>query len=512
MNQLDRNECSHRAAAGAVAGRRGVSVPVAGAAPLPGGAVVLEVRSPYDDHLVGTVACTAPGEIDEIIDEMSRHRVRLSRQRRHDLLARARELLCSDAGEMARLISAESGIALRTARREVGRAADVLLFSAHAALSDTDSLPAADIGSQPHDRIILARQTPLPGIIFAITPFNHPLNQVVHKVAPAVAGDNVVLLKPSEKTPLTALRFGELMRAAGLPETHFRVVCGDAGELTDRALSRSDVLMVSFTGGTAVGRNLISRAGYRRMLVELGGCDPLIVTKNADLALAAERTAEGAFGNSGQRCTAVKRVLVEHEVVDDFVALLVSHAEAMAVGDPLCDTTDIGTLITPEAAAQADRWVQEAVTAGAVLRCGGVRVGRAGYAPTVLTGVKPHLNVVAQELFAPVAPVQSFTGRDAALELANATRYGLSAGVFTTDLNEAAWFAEGLECGSVNINENPGYRTERSPFGGIKDSGLGIKEGVMHAFHNYSYTKVVTMPWSSRWAPEPRHRDSAQDR
>lgn len=473
----------------------GLSLPVTQVDP-----VVIDIHSPYDGRLVGAVSGTTPAEVDTIIDAMCRTRTRLSRQRRHDILIRARELLSTSAEEFAELISAESGIALVTTRREVGRAADVLLFSAHAALSDTDAMPAADIGVQPRDRVILARQTPLPGIILAITPFNHPLNQVVHKVAPALAADNVVLLKPSEKTPLTALLFRNLMLDAGLPADHFHVICGDAQALTERALSRNEVTMVSFTGGTAVGRELIARAGYRRVLLELGGCDPMIVTRHADLELAADKAAEGAFGNSGQRCTAVKRLLVEQEVEQEFVDLLVAHARAMTVGDPSCPTTDIGTLITSEAAAQTDRWVQDAVRGGALLLSGGERVGAAGYAPTVLSRVEPDMDVVAQELFAPVAPVQSFAGRQAALAMANSTRYGLSAGVFTRDLEEATWFAERLECGSVNINEIPGYRTERSPFGGIKDSGLGLKEGVMEAFHNYTYTKVVTIPWSSLWA------------
>ncbi|HSQ82479.1 MAG TPA: phosphonoacetaldehyde dehydrogenase, partial [Casimicrobiaceae bacterium] len=330
--------------------------------------------------------------------------------------------------------------------------------------------------------------------ISAITPFNHPLNQVAHKVAPSIATNNRMVLKPSEKTPLTALVLADILYEAGLPPPMFSVVTGDPREIADEMLANPDVDLVTFTGGVPVGKYIAARAVYKRQVLELGGNDPIIVMEDADLDEAATLAATGSYKNSGQRCTAVKRILVHERIADAFVERLVARTNAWSYGDPADPDIDMGTVIDERAAAGFEAKVRAAVEQGAKLLCGNHRDG-ALYSPTVIDQVTPGMDVVRTETFGPVSPVLRFADIDDAIRIANSTAYGLSSAVCTNRLDYITRFVTELNVGTVNVREVPGYRLELTPFGGIKDSGLGYKEGVQEAMKSFTNVKTYSLPW-----------------
>jgi len=335
---------------------------------------------------------------------------------------------------------------------------------------------------------------PLQGVISAITPFNHPLNQVAHKVAPAIATNNRMVLKPTEKTPLTALLLADILYEAGLPPEMFSVVTGDPKEIADEMLTNAHVDLVTFTGGVPIGKYIAAKAVYKRQVLELGGNDPIIVMEDADLDEAATLAANGSYKNSGQRCTAVKRILVHEAVAADFTDLLLAKTRAWTYGDPMDATLDMGTVIDETAAKSFEATVNDAIGRGARLLCGNVRRG-ALYSPTLLDRVTPDMPVVKYETFGPVSPVIRFTDIDDAIRIANSTDYGLSSAVCTNRLDYITRFVSDLVVGTVNVREVPGYRLELTPFGGIKDSGLGYKEGVQEAMKSFTNTKTYSLPW-----------------
>ena len=331
-------------------------------------------------------------------------------------------------------------------------------------------------------------------MISAITPFNHPLNQVAHKVAPSIASNNRMVLKPSEKTPLTALLLADILYEAGLPPPMFSVLTGDPKEIADELLTHPDVDLITFTGGVAIGKYIAAKAVYKRQVLELGGNDPIIVMEDADLQEAATLAAVGSYKNSGQRCTAIKRMLVQESVAARFTELLVEKSRAVKYGDPMDPDTDMGTVIDEPAARSFEERVNEAVAGGARLLYGNARDG-ALYSPTVLDRVDPAMTLVRQETFGPVSPVMTFRTIEDAIRIANSTAYGLSSAVCTNRLDYITHFVQELNVGSVNVREVPGYRLELTPFGGIKDSGLGYKEGVQEAIRSFTNTKTYSQPW-----------------
>jgi aldehyde dehydrogenase (NAD+) len=387
----------------------------------------------------------------------------------------------------------EAGLAIREARYEVGRSLDVLHFAAIETLRDDGQIFSCDVSAQGKARKIFTTREPLRCAV-AITPFNHPLNQVAHKVAPAMAAGTPLILKPSEKTPLSALRFAELLYAAGLPGPMLSVLAGPGAELAEPLVRHPEVELVAFTGSVTVGKRVASIAGYKRLVLELGGNDPLIVLDDADLELAVNLAAEGSFRNSGQRCTAVKRILVQEGIAPEFTRRLAERAGEYGCGDPADEATRVGTVIDEQAAMHLEAVVRDAVAAGARVLAGGQRRG-ALLEPTVIADVPRDCRMVATESFGPLAPVLTVRDLDDALSVANATQYGLSSGVVTNNLSHALRAIRELRCGNVNVNEVPGYRIESSPFGGIKDSGLGIKEGVVEAMKAFSYVKTFSLPW-----------------
>ena len=453
----------------------------------------LEVRSPYDGHLVGRVALADAAAVERAITGARAPAPALSRYERSQILERARLLLEQRREEFAQLMSAESGLCLRETRYEAGRTVDVLTAAAHEALRDDGQMFAGDVSAQGKSRRIFTLREPL-GLAVAITPFNHPLNQVSHKLAPAIAAGTPLILKPSEKTPLTALRFAALLYEAGLPGRMLSVLLGPTATVAAALVRDPRVDLLTFTGSAAVGKAIAGAAGYKRLVLELGGNDPLIVLADADLDLAATLAAEGAYRNSGQRCTAVKRILVAEEVRAEFTRRLVDKTADYISGDPADPATRVGTVIDEPAARHLEAVLHRAVAAGARVLTGGTRRG-ALLAPTVIDQVPRDAEMVVCESFGPLAPIIGVRDLADAIALANSTAYGLSAGVLTNHLPSALQAIRELRAGTVNINEVPGYRVENSPFGGIKDSGLGIKEGVIECAKLMTTVKTFSLPW-----------------
>ncbi len=442
---------------------------------------VIEVRNPWNGALVGTVPKGTVEDVRHAFAVARACRPKLTRYERSRIAYRTAEILGSRADAISDLITAESGLCKKDTLYEVGRACDVFTFAGNAALVDDGQVFSCDLTPHGRSRKVYTLREPLQGAISAITPFNHPLNQVAHKVAPALCTNNRMVLKPSEKTPLSALLLADVLYEAGLPPAMFAVVT-------------ADVDLVTFTGGVAVGKYIAGKAVYKRQVLELGGNDPIIVMEDADLDEAAALAAAGSYKNSGQRCTAVKRMLVQARVADAFVERLVARTRAWRHGDPADPEVDMGTVIDEAAATHCESRVNDALAHGAKLLAGNVRQG-ALYAPTMIDHVDPAMNVVRTETFGPVSPVIRFDTIEDAIRIANGTAYGLSSSVCTNRLDYVTRFVAELHVGTVNVREVPGYRLELTPFGGIKDSGLGHKEGVQEAMKSFTNVKTYSLPW-----------------
>jgi putative phosphonoacetaldehyde dehydrogenase len=453
----------------------------------------IEVFNPYTEEVIGTVPKATVEDVRRAFATAASFRSPLTRYQRSAVLRRTADAIAQRREEIADLITAECGLSKKDSLYETGRSFDVFNLAANMAMIDDGQIFSCDISPQGKQRRIYTQRDPVKAIS-AITPFNHPLNQVAHKVAPAIATNNKMVLKPSEKTPLTALLLADILYEAGLPPEMFSVVTGDPAEIGLELITNPNVEVVTFTGGVSVGKWIAAHAGYRRMVLELGGNDPLIVMEDADLEKASDLAVAGSYRNSGQRCTAVKRILVQDSVADRFVDLLVEKTKKVKYGDPMDPATDMGTVIDAEAAELMERRVNGAVAAGARLLWGNKRTG-ALYAPTVVDHVRAEMELVRLETFGPVSPVIRFRDIDEAIGISNSTAYGLSSGVCTNRLDWITRFVSELEVGTVNVWEVPGYRIESSPFGGVKDSGLGIKEGVIEAMKSFTNVKTYSLPW-----------------
>jgi len=459
-----------------------------------GGERSIPVRNPYTRELVGSVPKSTLAEVRRAFEIAHAYKAKLSRADRAGILNRAAALVRTRTAEIAALITAESGLSLKDSTYEAGRVADVLMFGAVESLRDDGQSFSCDITPHGRRRRVHTQRDPLLGVITAITPFNHPMNQVAHKVVPSVATNNRMVLKPSEKVPLSALLFADLLYEAGLPPEMLSVVTGEPREIADELLTNDKVDLVTFTGGVAIGKYIASKAGYRRLVLELGGNDPIIVMDDADLDEASTLAVQGSYKNSGQRCTAVKRLLVHESVAARFTDLVVDKTRAWSFGDPTNPKTEMGTVIDEAAARLFETRVDEAISQGARLLAGHTRDG-ALYAPTVIDRVRPEMTVVHEETFGPVSPIVTFRDIDEAIRISNGTAYGLSSSVCTQRLDHVAKFVAELQVGTVNVREVPGYRLELTPFGGIKDSGLGYKEGVQEAMKSFTNLKTYSLPW-----------------
>ena len=455
----------------------------------------LEVFNPYTGEVVGTVPAARPEQVAEAFRIGNDYKSKLTRYDRQKILTRTAEILASRREEIAHLITAESGLCLKDSLYEVGRAYDVYLLAGQMAIRDDSEVYSCDITPHGKARRIYTSRTPVLGCISAITPFNHPLNMISHKIAPAIATNNRVVAKPTELTPLTALLLADILYEAGLPPEMLSIVTGNPRTMGDAMITDPRADIVTFTGSVKVGKYISEKAGYKRVVLELGGNDPLIVMEDADLDKAAELAVQGATKNSGQRCTAVKRILVVEAVADEFAELVLAKAKKLKSGDPMDPATDIGTVIHEGAAKQFEARVNAAVEAGAKLLHGNDRRG-ALFPATVVDHVPYDCELVKEETFGPVIPIIRCPNDIAdVIRISNSTAFGLSSGVCTNRLDYITRFINELDVGTVNVWEVPGYRIEMSPFGGIKDSGLGYKEGVWEAMKSYTNVKTYSLPW-----------------
>ncbi|MGD1325603.1 phosphonoacetaldehyde dehydrogenase [Pandoraea pnomenusa] len=455
---------------------------------------IIEVFNPYSGDLVGTVPKASLDDVRRAFSIARQFRSTLTRFERANILEKAAVLLRERTTQAAAIITMESGLCQKDAVYEIGRVADVLGFAAGEALKDDGQAFSCDLTPHGKKRRVVTQREPLLGAISAITPFNHPMNQVAHKVAPSIATNNRMVLKPSEKVPLSAYYLADTLYEAGLPPEMLQVITGDPMEIADELITNENIDLITFTGGVSIGKYIASKAGYRRIVLELGGNDPLIVMEDADLDRASDLAVQGSYKNSGQRCTAVKRMLVHQDIAARFTELVVEKTRAWKYGDPADGNNDMGTVIDEAAARLFEARVNEAVAQGARLLVGNRRDG-ALYSPTVIDRVDPKMTVVREETFGPVSPIITFGSIDEAIAISNGTAFGLSSGVCTNRLDYVTRFTNDLQVGTVNVWEVPGYRIELTPFGGIKDSGLGYKEGVQEAMKSFTNTKTFTLPW-----------------
>ncbi|MGD9827658.1 MAG: phosphonoacetaldehyde dehydrogenase [Hyphomicrobiaceae bacterium] len=459
----------------------------------------VEVRYPYTNEVIGTVPAGTAEHAREAFEIAAAYRPTLTRYERQQILMKTGEAIWERRDEISDIITAELGISKKDSIYECGRARDVYNLCGQLCIIDDSQSFACDITHHGQARRIFTTREPLRAIS-AITPFNHPLNMVSHKLAPAIATNNCVVLKPTEKTPLTALVLADILYDCGLPPQMLSVVTGLPEMIGDEMITNPNVELVTFTGGVKVGKMIAEKAGYRRTILELGGNDPLIILddlSDAEIDKAATLAVGGATKNSGQRCTAVKRILVLESVADKLVARILEKAKKIRFGDPMDPETDLGTVVDEEAAALIDGRIKKAEQAGAKVL---YHPGRKGalLPPVVIDHVRQEMELVMEESFGPAIPIIRCPNIDELIKTSNSTAFGLSSGVCTNRLDHAQRIINELNVGTVNIWEVPGYRTEMSPFGGIKDSGTGYKEGVLESMRSYTNVKTFSMPWQGR--------------
>ncbi|WP_218827846.1 aldehyde dehydrogenase family protein [Paenibacillus rigui] len=409
---------------------------------------------------------------------------------RYKVLMRVAQLLQEQREQFAALLVSEVGKPIREARGEVDRAIQTMIISAEEAKRIHGEGVPVEAAQGSENRMAFTIRVPV-GVIAAITPFNVPLNLVCHKICPALAAGNSVVLKPSEVTPLVALRLAELFHQAGLPKGRLNVLTGDGAEIGTWLLDNPKVRMFSFTGSVRVGEIIRRQAGIRKVALELGNNSATIVHKDCDLDQAAELIAMKSFNNSGQVCISVQRVYVHEDVLPLFLEKLKARTERLVVGNPLEEATDIGPMISVREAERVESWVHEAVEQGAELVLGGERSG-AFYRPTILTQVQPSMKVCSQEVFGPVVAVDTYSEMDEVIAKVNDSEYGLQAGLFTNDLKFAMKAAKEIEVGGLIINDGSAYRVDHMPYGGVKNSGTG-KEGPVYAIEEMTEERIIVM-------------------
>ncbi len=451
----------------------------------------IEVLNPYDGEVVGSVPSATADEVEAAItsseiglDEASR----LSAWERYLLLKKASELIEARRDDLSVTIAKEVGKTLREARGEVNRAVQTFLLSAEEAKRIRGQM--VPFGAAPGAKSKFGFYIRVPvGIVAAITPFNFPLNLAAHKVAPALAAGNSVILKPATKTPLADAMMVEILLEAGLPPHVINFVTGRGDVVGDRIVADERIRMITFTGSLEVGKRITQQAGLKKIALELGSNSACVVAADGDIQRAAERIRVGAFALAGQVCISVQRVFVESSVLDEFMEVLLASVKKMRVGNQLEDETDMGPMISRGAAEQTSQWVDEAVKKGARLEIGGDREGSL-FKPTVLTRVPRDCKLFTEEAFAPVVVINPFDEFDEAIEMVNDSKYGLQAGIFTRDLTKAMRAAREMENGGVMINEVPTFRVDLMPYGGQKGSGIG-REGPEYAVEEMTEIRVV---------------------
>jgi len=451
----------------------------------------VEVRSPYSGETVGRVAKAGAAEARRAVDAAeTAMREPLPAHKRAEILVRVAGHLGRRHEEVAQTIAAEAGKPLKAARVEASRAMSTFTFAAVEARKLAGETIPMDASQAGAGKLAFTLRRPI-GVVGAISPFNFPLNLVAHKIAPALAAGCAVVLKPASQTPFSALLLAELETEAGLPPGWLNVLVGPASEIGDVLVEDERVRAITFTGSGEVGWKLAERAPRKRVKLELGNATPVIVEADADLDDVSTRLAANAFSFAGQSCISVQRIYVQHGAYDELVSRFVRKVEALVLGDPLDEATDVGPLIDAGSRDRVLEWIEEAREAGAEILTGGT-IEEGLIRPTVIANAAPELKVSCEEVFGPVCTIAPYDTLDEAIELANGTRYGLQAGIFTRDLKTALNAVQRLDFGGVTVNEAPTFRADQMPYGGVKDSG-NTREGPAYAVRELTEDRLVVI-------------------
>jgi len=452
-----------------------------------------DVLNKYDGTRLGSVPLATPQEIEQALEAAHQAFPRMAALPAHQraaILNRTADLIAADREQLGRTIAAEAGKALRFALAEADRAVQTFRFAAEEAKrihGETVPMDAA-VGSE--GKLGFYLRVPR-GPVVAISPFNFPLNLVAHKVAPAIAAGNSLILKPPTATPLTALHLGHLLLEAGMPPGGVNIITGEGATVGDALVSDPRVAVVSFTGSPPVGKHILAKAGLKRVILELGSNSGVIVAADADFGRIFPNILYGAFSNTGQICISVQRLFVHESRFEEFARTMVESTERLVVGDPLDPATEVGPMISEAEAQRAEEWIADALAEGARLLTGGERDG-VMLAPTILTDVRPEMKVVCREVFAPLVSLIPFGELDEAIRMVNDSRFGLQAGIYTESLRTAMEAARRLEVGGVMINDHSNYRADHMPYGGVKESGLG-REGVGFTVDEMTELRMVVI-------------------
>ena len=457
------------------------------------GADKIPVNNPFNNEEIDTVPRATADDIERALayaTEGASVVRKISGYDRYHILMRAAKLMDERIDDLARTLTMEEGKVIGEARLEVSRAAETIIGSAEEAKRLGSEVVPLDGAPGAGNRLGFTLRVPC-GVVLAITPFNFPLNLVCHKVGPAIAGGNSVILKPATDTPLVALKFTQILLDAGLPPQAIQCLTGSGGQIGDILCSDPRVRKISFTGSRNVGERICRSAGIKKVTMELGSNAPVIILADADLDKAAKAIAVTGFANAGQVCISAQRILTHSSVYGDLIDALKPRVDELTTGDPLDEATKVGPMVRESDAVRVSEWIQEAAGQGARLLGGGEREG-AVLTPSVLVDVTPEMKVSADEVFGPTVGLTPVDSVDEAIELANQTNYGLSAAIFTENLDNAMRFAREVDSGNLHINWGSQWRADLMPYGGLKDSGFG-KEGPKYAVQEMTETKMVVM-------------------
>ncbi|SES66807.1 glyceraldehyde-3-phosphate dehydrogenase (NADP+) [Salinibacillus kushneri] len=451
----------------------------------------IDVLNPQNNELIASVPSASKEDMINTIEEAKKG-VKIAAEipvhKRISILNRAASLLSERKIEFAETIAKEGSKTIREAEGEVNRAIETLQISAEEARRIKGETISFDQRPGSENRVGYYYRFPI-GLIAAITPFNDPLNLVAHKVGPAVASGNALIVKPASTTPLSALKLAALMEEAGLPKKVLSVITGRGSEIGDLLIENEDIRMISFTGGVETGQDITAKSGVKKLGMELGSNSPAIVLSDSDLDQAVESTISGSYAAAGQNCIGVQRIYVEEDIYEDFKTKFVERTKNYVIGDKLSPDTDMGPLITEKEALRVENWVNDAVENGAHLLCGGKRSG-AFYDPTVLEQLPEHCILATEEVFGPVVILYAVSDLNEAIEKSNNVDFGLQAGIFTKNLERAFQAIHKLNVGGVMVNDSSDYRIDAMPFGGVKNSGIG-REGIQFAINEMTDPKVV---------------------
>src|SRR3989338_3910313 len=452
-----------------------------------------DVKNPYDGSFLDRVPLSSKKDVEDAILSAKNAFVIMSEMpayKRATILSNTSKLIADNKKQMAELITKESGKAIKYSIAEVERSVQTFQFAAEEAKQIHGETIPMDASPNSEKRFAFYQPFPI-GIIGAITPFNFPLNLVAHKVAPAIASGNSVILKPASYTPLTSIKLGEIMMEAGLPNGALNIVFGGGSTVGEWLVESQDLAMISFTGSPSVGRRIKERAGMKRVTLELGSNSATIIEPDADIDMAIPRCIMGAFSNAGQVCISLQRLYVHEKVFDEFKKKFVGAVKKMKVENPMEPDTEYGPMIEEKEAIRAEEWIKEAVHKGAKILCGGERKGSI-ITPTVMTDVKRDMKVVCNEVFAPLVTLIKYRNFEEAIDMVNDSIYGLQAGIFTNDIDKAFRGFKKLHVGVVIINDVPTFRVDHMPYGGVKESGTG-REGLKYAIREMTELKLMVV-------------------